>query len=254
MTFGKKKLFSDVSFEVHPKECVCILGKSGSGKTTLMNLMLRATKPTSGTIEVDGVPLDALPAPVLQMLRGRMGPIFQTPLEIASQTVLENACIVPDMKGTLRPEAAKRIMELLKKLGLGDKLHAYPETLSTGERAMLGVARALIAKPMIILADEPLKNLDDEQGEVVLGLLLEAQKRGVTLIVLTSDATLASRLPGRTLTLSNGTVKTTEGKAPKDSEPAHRILEHETEEMDSDTPLITPSGRKVKITAIGSNV
>jgi ABC-type ATPase involved in cell division len=188
-----------------------------------------------------------------------MGIIFQEPLQLETATLEENVLLPLELKGALSPATRKRINELLKKLGLGSKIALLPSSLSVGEKALMGIARALVSKPMIIVADEPLAHLDAIQAEAAEALLLEAHKYGTSLIVLTRDEELAARLPGRTLTLEKGSL-TEGGKAPRAKTTPHHILRHEEEEAEGQThesdgtPLITKGGRKVKITPIGSSL
>jgi putative ABC transport system ATP-binding protein len=194
-------------------EFVCLLGKSGSGKSTLLNLLSGIDAPSSGHVEIstaqgEMVCLTALDEQARTLFRRRhMGIVFQFFNLIPTLTVLENVTLPLELAG--RSGLGKRgwdlhARELLARVGLGDRLRTYPDKLSGGEQQRVAIARALAHDPLLILADEPTGNLDEETGETVLALLLELTRDlGKTLIMATHAVEVAQRAD-RVLHLAHG--------------------------------------------------
>lgn len=249
-TWDGRTVLKDVTLRIDPGECVSIVGGAGSGKTTLLRLLLNADEPTSGSIEVDGVPLANLPPLILQLYRSRLGVTFQEPRLLRSATVAENIAFPLELRSATSSTIQRRCEELMGRLGLTAKADLLPGALSVSDRALTGIARAFSASPLIVLADEPVQLLDEPQGRAVLDLFSEAHRHGTTIIVLTGNAAITEALAARTLTLKDGTIfepskGNTLGRAPM----RHRILETDVE------PSPKPpdgEGRKIKITAIHS--
>jgi len=156
-----KAVLSDVTLRIEPKECVCIVGEARAGKTTLFELLLKAQEPTSGSIEVDGVPLTTLPPLILQLYRSRLGVIFQEPRLLLHSTVAENIAFPLEIRGAAQSLIDRRVAELLKRFTLTTLKDQLPGDLSLSERALVGIARAFVASPLILMADEPLQALDE---------------------------------------------------------------------------------------------
>lgn len=257
-------ILSDITMRIEPGECVCITGSARSGKTTLFRLLIKADEPTSGSIEIDNVPLKTLPPLILQLYRTRLGIIFQEPRLLMHATVAENIAYPLELRGVAPRATERHTTELLKRFHLQAKANLLPSALSLSERALVGIARAIATSPMILIADEPLQMLDEAQAQEVLAVLREAQGQGCTVIVFTGNSSIAEALSARTLTLSNGKI-TEERKRKEAEQPAvqHRILEAVEETpaaseltLDIDEhPVVvrTPKDRKkVKITSINS--
>ncbi len=255
-----KAVLSDVTLRIEPKECVCIVGEARAGKTTLFELLLKAQEPTSGSIEVDGVPLTTLPPLILQLYRSRLGVIFQEPRLLLHSTVAENIAFPLEIRGAAQSLIDRRVAELLKRFTLTTLKDQLPGDLSLSERALVGIARAFVASPLILMADEPLQALDEAQAQAVLELFLEAKRQGCTIVVFTSNPSLADAIGARVLTLSGGKIIEQPkghdlGRAPV----RHRILETDEEPaLTSVTVTEEPMARlvkdkrKVKITQIHS--
>ncbi|OYX28324.1 MAG: ABC transporter [Flavobacteriales bacterium 32-35-8] len=192
---GSKKLtiLKDISFSVEAKDTFSIVGPSGSGKTTLLGLCAGLDKPDTGTIELCNTQTGDLSEDELAQLRNQnIGFIFQDFQLLPTLTALENVAVPLELQGNKL--ASKKAMELLKKVGLADRLHHYPSQLSGGEQQRVALARAFSNSPTILFADEPTGNLDAETGEKVIQLLFELNKElGTTLVIITHDMELAQK-------------------------------------------------------------
>lgn len=197
---GQTRLVLDaLDLTLYQGEFVCLLGKSGSGKSTLLNLLSGIDAPSSGHVEVftgvdpvATVRLTALGEHARTLFRrAHMGIVFQFFNLIPTLTVLENVSLPLELAGK---SSDRRARELLDRVGLGDRFRTYPDKLSGGEQQRVAIARALAHDPLLILADEPTGNLDEETGETVLALLLELTRDlGKTLIMATHAAEVAQQ-------------------------------------------------------------
>ncbi|MBU3013064.1 ABC transporter ATP-binding protein [Polaribacter vadi] len=194
-TSGSKQLtvLNNISFSVEKGSVFSIVGPSGSGKTTLLGLCAGLDYPTAGTVELCGTSLHDLNEDERAALRNKnVGFIFQNFQLLPTLTALENVIVPLELQGD--KNASKIGIELLTKVGLGDRLHHYPTQLSGGEQQRVALARAFSNKPAILFADEPTGNLDEETGEKVIQLLFELNKEaGTTLVIITHDLDLANR-------------------------------------------------------------
>jgi len=192
---GSKNLtvLDDITFSIEEGDTFSIVGPSGSGKTTLLGLCAGLDRAAGGTIELCGTSLASLNEDQLAQLRNqKVGFIFQDFQLLPTLTALENVSVPLELQGAA--DAAKVGMELLQKVGLGDRFHHYPSQLSGGEQQRVALARAFSNKPAILFADEPTGNLDEETGENVVKLLFELNKAaGTTLVIVTHDLELANR-------------------------------------------------------------
>ena len=168
-------------------EFVVVLGKSGSGKSTLLNLISGIETPTAGDVYVDGVPVTRLSDRKRTLFRrDHIGFVFQFFNLIPTLTVLENVTLPQELAGRDRREVGAGALELLERVGLADRRDTFPDRLSGGEQQRVAIARALAHDPMLVLADEPTGNLDEDTGERVLTLLLElTREAGKTLVMAT---------------------------------------------------------------------
>jgi putative ABC transport system ATP-binding protein len=196
-----------ITLLVQPGEAVAVLGPSGSGKSTLLNLIAGLDKPTAGTVTVDGVRVDELNETAsARYRRARIGMVFQFFNLLDDLTVADNVMLPAQLSGMSRSVARARSAELLETLGVDRHARAYPGRLSGGERQRVAVARALINRPALLLADEPTGALDTASGEDVRELLTELNADGQTIVLVTHDLTLASRCATRTVRLVDGKV------------------------------------------------
>ena len=198
---------SDVTLTVRAGEAVAVLGPSGSGKSTLLNLIAGLDRPDRGTVTVAGVRVDGLgEAASARYRRARIGMVFQFFNLLDDLTVADNVVLPAQLAGMARGEAAKRAAELLDQLGVARHARAYPGRLSGGERQRVAVARALMNRPALLLADEPTGALDTASGEDVSALLTELNAEGQTLVVVTHDLALARSCTRRTIQLVDGRI------------------------------------------------
>ncbi|TSC57408.1 MAG: cell division transport system ATP-binding protein [Candidatus Peregrinibacteria bacterium Greene0416_19] len=262
--FGRETALSGVSLRVDPGEFVCISGPSGAGKTTILSLIIGADAPTSGAVELDGVDLRHVPKPALQLYRRRVGMIFQDLKLLPHRTVAENVAFPLEVCGVSDATIIKRVGEVLQITGLSGHAGALPHELSAGDRARAALARAIIHKPLIILADEPSGNMDPGQAVVILQILRHLQSQGMTVIVCTHDPALVDTLQTRVIRLQAGKVirdgvggyeraKKAQPKTPV-APGDHRFFSETDQEVAAkiDREEWGEGGKKVKITSIGS--
>ena len=194
-TSGSKQLtvLDDISFDVEEGATFSIVGPSGSGKTTLLGLCAGLDDADTGTVELCGTILKTLNEDERALLRNKnIGFIFQDFQLLSTLTALENVSVPLELQGA--KNAAVVAKELLQKVGLAERTHHYPSQLSGGEQQRVALARAFSNKPVLLFADEPTGNLDEETGEKVIQLLFELNKEaGTTLVIVTHDLDLAKR-------------------------------------------------------------
>jgi putative ABC transport system ATP-binding protein len=195
----------DVSFTVPDGAVVAIVGPSGSGKTTLLGLLAGLDVPTSGSVWLDGADLSRLSEDKRAELRGaKVGFVFQSFQLIPTLTALENVQVPLDLRGD--DGAPERARELLARVGLGDRVHHFPNQLSGGEQQRVAIARAFSNSPRLLFADEPTGNLDSDTGAHIVELLETLNREsGTTIVIVTHDLALARRAQ-RVIRLADGLV------------------------------------------------
>ena len=194
----------DVSFEIDTGEMVFITGHSGAGKSTLFRLLAAIERPTSGSIVINGQNLSALRKSAIPYLRRNFGLIFQDQKLLFDRSVLDNVLLPLAIVGLPAKEAASRARAALDKVGLLDREKAHPIALSGGEQQRLAIARAVVNRPAILLADEPTANLDAESAAAILEIFRAFHQVGVTLVVATHDPQWMARCSPRVLRLDRG--------------------------------------------------
>jgi cell division transport system ATP-binding protein len=202
---------TDVSFRIRKGEFVVLTGPSGAGKTTLLRLLYRDDAPTEGEIDVLGFPVAALSGPEVAQLRRSIGIVFQDAKLLPGRTVFENIAFVLRVLGTPRREITGRVFEALRAVGLSTRAQAFPTQLSQGEAQRAALARAIVRKPPLLLADEPTGNLDDGMAGEILSVVREIWTAGTTVLLVTHQRRLAAALRQRTLTLDSGRLVKDEG-------------------------------------------
>lgn len=196
-----------ITLRVDAGESVAVLGRSGSGKSTLLNLIAGLDKPTEGQVAVNGVRIDHLPETALaRYRRTQVGMVFQFFNLLDDLTVLDNVRLPAQLAGMSPSSARTRADNLLAQLGIGRHAGAFPGRLSGGERQRVAVARALMNRPPLLLADEPTGALDGASATDVRGLLTELNRAGLTIVLVTHDTTLAAACASRTIELVDGAV------------------------------------------------
>ncbi len=182
-----------ITMSVEKGEFLCIMGASGSGKTTLLSLMGCLDRPTEGRVLIDGIDTKKLSDRELtEIRRDKIGFVFQQYHLIPTLTAFENVELPMLLKGVPKEEREKRAMELLEIMGIAKAANRKPSELSGGMQQRVAIARALANNPEILLCDEPTGNLDTKSGEVVMNLIAEQNKKGVTVVLVTHDPDIAN--------------------------------------------------------------
>ena len=195
-----------VSLAVGEGELVFVTGHSGAGKTTLLRLIPLLERPSGGRLTVAGVDVARLPRRKVPLLRQRVGVTFQDHRLLGDRTVFGNVALPLEIAGTPRREAARRVRAALDKVGLLGKEGADPLTLSGGEQQRVGIARAVVNRPPVLLADEPTGNLDPDLSAEIMRLFLSFREVGTTVLIATHDLALVRELGYRAVVLREGEV------------------------------------------------
>ncbi len=201
---GGHEAIRDVSFEVAAGEMVVVTGHSGAGKSTLLKLASGIERATRGSVVVNGQNLSSLGETALAVLRRNIGFVFQDHKLLFDRPAWENVALPLRIAGTGAEETGKRTRAALDKVGLLPKEKAMPITLSGGEQQRLCIARAIVNRPAILVADEPTGNLDAESSRAILDLFLSFNRVGVTVLLSTHDESSLAQLGGRRLAIADG--------------------------------------------------
>ena len=207
-------VLSDISFHLEPGSFHFLTGQSGAGKTSLLRLLYLAHRPSQGSIVMFGRDMTRLKRRALPAYRRRIGVVFQDFRLLDHLTALDNVALPLRIAGARRADVEVHVAELLAWVGLGDKIHATPPTMSDGEKQRAAIARAVIARPSLLLADEPTGNVDPERGLKVLHLFGELNKIGTTIVIATHDRHLVTRFDHPELRLADGELETIRPAAP----------------------------------------
>jgi putative ABC transport system ATP-binding protein len=205
--YAETTALDGVSLEIRAGEAVAVMGPSGCGKSTLLNLVAGLDRPTSGRIVVHGDDLGELNETGLAVFRRRrIGMIFQFFNLLDDLPALDNVALAAQLTGVRAAPARRRALELLDELGIAARRNVYPAALSGGERQRVAVARALMNRPALLLADEPTGALDSAAGDQVMDLLLDLNQIGQTLLMVTHDRRLAERCASRLVEVADGRI------------------------------------------------
>lgn len=196
----------NIDLKIKPGEFVFVAGASGAGKSTLLRLLFGAERASTGQVVIGGRNMASVSKQQVAHLRREIGVIFQDYKLLPRRTVIENATFGLEVQGVKLQDRRRIALSMLKAIGLEEKAEAMPLTLSGGEQQRVSIARALIHRPRLILADEPTGNLDQEMSSIIFNLLLEANAAGVTVIVATHNLSIIEELNLRTLVLDRGKI------------------------------------------------
>ena len=205
--YGDATALAGVDLRIEAGDAVAVMGPSGCGKSTLLNMIAGLDRPTAGSVRVHDEDLGALSETGLALFRRRhIGMIFQFFNLVDDLPALDNVALAAQLTGTPARRARARALELLDELGIAQRRNSYPAVLSGGERQRVAVARALMNRPALLLADEPTGALDSRAGEQVMDLLIDLNQIGQTLLIVTHDANLAHRCANRLIEFADGKV------------------------------------------------
>lgn len=206
-SFGDVNVLKDITESIDTGEKVVIIGPSGSGKSTFLRCLNLLERPTSGEILFEGEDITSVSGKQLNLLRQKMGMVFQHFNLFPHLTIRRNITLAPvKLKLMSQEEADAKADELLKKVGLADKAESYPEQLSGGQKQRIAIARTLAMNPDVILFDEPTSALDPEMVGEVLGLMKELAEDGMTMVVVTHEMGFAKEVASRILFMADGRI------------------------------------------------
>ncbi len=203
---GGHEALKNLSFEIAEGEMVYLTGHSGAGKSTLLKLIAAIERPTSGSAIVKGQNIKSLKSSALPYLRRNLGLIFQDHKLLFDRSAFENVMLPLQICGFDHRESAKRVRAALDKVGLLNREKTNPIALSGGEQQRLCIARAIVNRPSVLLADEPTGNLDTEYSGEIMNIFKSFHQVGVTLLISTHDEAILRQFPARALTLKAGTL------------------------------------------------
>ncbi len=200
------KALDNVSFHIDKGEFVFLVGPSGAGKSTLTKLLIKEETPNQGDVFVNGFELNTLEKKRIPYLRRSIGMVFQDFRLLPNKTVYENVAFAMQVIGASRSEIRRSVPNVLSLVGLAHKARMKPNQLSGGEQQRVSLARALVNKPPVIIADEPTGNLDPDTANEIMQLLVEINKRGTTMIVATHAKNFVDEMHMRVLAIENGVL------------------------------------------------
>ena len=204
--FGSHLVLDRINFEIKPNEFVVLKGASGSGKSTIVALLIGAEKPDHGTVEVDNMLVSEMDDDTLQLYRRKVGVVYQDYKLLPKKTVFENVAFAMEVCGESEEEIQQRVPKVLEKVGLLHFQDKFPEHISGGEMQRLAIARALVHRPRLIIADEPTGNLDEDNVRGIMKLLKKLYEEGATILMTTHDPVVQELAPGQSLVLRDGKI------------------------------------------------
>jgi len=201
---GGHEALREVSFQVGEGEMLFVTGHSGAGKSTLLRLIHLSERPSRGAVLFNERNLNKVRGRQVALQRRRVGIVFQDHRLLADRTVFENVAMPLVIQGVPRAELAKRVRVVLEKVGLADREQARPVQLSSGEQQRVGIARAVVGRPPLLVADEPTGNLDPQLAAEIMQLFAELPAAGTSVLVASHDLALVKRMRRRVLVLDHG--------------------------------------------------
>jgi cell division transport system ATP-binding protein len=205
-SFGANTALRDISFKIGKGEFVFITGPSGAGKTTLLRLIFGSEKPDSGQMLINSINLNRIGRAQLDLLRRKIGFVFQDFKLLPTKTVFQNVAIALEVMGERGRMIRKKTHQALRMVGLSRKERSYPLSLSGGEQQRVAIARAIVKTPMILLADEPTGNLDPDLTAEIMALFVQIHEKGTTVMLATHSRTLLEAGTHRTITINRGRI------------------------------------------------
>ncbi|MFD0914981.1 cell division ATP-binding protein FtsE [Pseudahrensia aquimaris] len=202
-----EEVLSDLCFDIKPGTFQYLTGASGSGKTSLLRLLFLSLQPTRGNISIFGKNAQALDRTELPAIRRRIGIVFQDFRLLDHMTLYENVALPLRVRGYEEASYRRDVIDLIKWVGLADRIDAFPQVLSGGEQQRAAVARAIIDQPELLLADEPTGNLDPALARRLLRLFIELNRSGTSVVIATHDLSLMEQHSARRLVLESGRME-----------------------------------------------
>ena len=203
---GQQIALQDVNLHIHPGEFVSIVGQSGTGKTTLVKLILAEERPSKGKVIIGGWDISNIKYREIPTLRRQIGVVFQDFKLLHNKTLFENVAFALEVAGAQYDEINKIVPQVLRIVGLENKMHRFPNQISGGEQQRVVVARSLAHRPKILVADEPTGNLDSINSREIIELLKKINDFGTTVILVTHNREIVNDLSRRVITLEDGTI------------------------------------------------
>ncbi len=206
-TYESQEALSGVTFQAARGELLFLTGASGAGKSTLLKLIYRAIEPDGGSIIVNGIDTGSMKAGHIPGLRRNIGVVFQDFRLLSGRTVYDNVALALRIRGMAERAIKNQVMEVLKMVGLRHKADCWPETVSGGEQQRAVIARAIVAEPVLLLADEPTGNLDPDTAAGVMRIFKDINSRGTTVLIATHNRDLYTGTGRRVLNLGGGRIE-----------------------------------------------
>ncbi|MEZ4813009.1 MAG: cell division ATP-binding protein FtsE [Caldisericia bacterium] len=202
--YGSQVALNDVTLELLKGEFMFVMGHSGSGKSTLLKLIYGAEKPTSGHVSLFGKNVPKLSPKYIAALRRKLGIVFQDYKLIKNKTIWENVAFALEVQGARKDYIKRKVADVLGFVELNLRARDYPYMLSGGEQQRVGIARALVNNPQLLLADEPTGNLDEKNSDLILKILTEINNMGTTLLIATHDSRIVEKAKKKVIKLDHG--------------------------------------------------
>ncbi len=201
---GDKYALKDINLDIKKGEFVFLVGSSGAGKSTFIKLLLKEESPTIGSIVINDIDTSQLSRRKIPKLRRSMGVVFQDFRLLPNKTVYENIAFAMEITGNKAKDIRRKVPTILSMVGLSDKAKSYPSELSGGEQQRVGIARAIINNPALLIADEPTGNLDPKNATEIMKLLKDINNRGTTVLVATHAKDQVDKMMQRVIALDHG--------------------------------------------------
>ncbi len=203
---------NELDLHIKKGEFVFIVGRSGAGKSTLTKLITRELAPTTGNVYIDGICINKLKKKEIPYLRRKIGMVFQD-FRLLDKSVYDNVAFALEITGATKRQIRRKVPDALSRVGLSSKAKNYPNELSGGEQQRVAIARAIVNNPGLIIADEPTGNLDPANSADIIEMLLDINRSGTTVLVVTHDRELVDRVKKRVILIENGEVLSDEERS-----------------------------------------